>query len=88
MKKQHLFIKLYPVRLQVHCYEPNDMEMMIRNKKEFGFNIVTFHHATEAHMIAPALARENIQWLYSRMFYVCFSFLIMPFYQLWPQFFL
>jgi imidazolonepropionase-like amidohydrolase len=48
------------VRLQVHCYEPNDMEMMVRNKNEFDFKIVAFHHATEAHMIAPLLAKENI----------------------------
>ncbi|KAJ1568743.1 hypothetical protein HK405_014354 [Cladochytrium tenue] len=48
------------VRLQVHCYDPQDIEMMVRNKHEFGFNITTFHHATEAFLVAPLLARENI----------------------------
>ncbi|KAJ1562582.1 hypothetical protein HK405_010403 [Cladochytrium tenue] len=48
------------VRLQVHCYDPQDIEMMVRNKHEFGFNITSFHHATEAHLVAPLLARENI----------------------------
>ncbi|KAI9361601.1 hypothetical protein DFJ73DRAFT_893529 [Zopfochytrium polystomum] len=48
------------IRLNVHCYEPHDLEMMVRNKHEFGFEIATFHHATEAHLVAPLLARENI----------------------------
>ncbi|KAJ1555487.1 hypothetical protein HK405_001494 [Cladochytrium tenue] len=48
------------VRLQVHCYDPQDIEMMVRNTHEFGFNVTTFHHATEAHLVAPLLARENI----------------------------
>ncbi|KAI9354102.1 hypothetical protein DFJ73DRAFT_827917 [Zopfochytrium polystomum] len=48
------------IRLNVHCYEPHDQEMMIRNKHEFGFQIATFHHATEAHLVGPMLARENI----------------------------
>ncbi|KAI8829693.1 hypothetical protein BJ741DRAFT_622048 [Chytriomyces cf. hyalinus JEL632] len=46
--------------LQVHCYQSNDMEMMLRNKHEFGFNISAFHHATEAYLIAQRLASENI----------------------------
>ncbi|KAJ3206808.1 hypothetical protein HDU67_007941, partial [Dinochytrium kinnereticum] len=48
------------VRLNVHCYETHDIEMMVRNKHEFGFEIGTFHHALEAHLVAPLLARENI----------------------------
>ncbi|KAI9333372.1 hypothetical protein DFJ73DRAFT_896103, partial [Zopfochytrium polystomum] len=48
------------VRLNVHCYEPHDIEMMVRNKHEFNFEIATFHHATGAHLVAPLLARENI----------------------------
>ncbi|KAI9345320.1 hypothetical protein BDR26DRAFT_893525 [Obelidium mucronatum] len=48
------------VRLQVHCYQVNDFEMMIRNKHEFDFPIIAFHHATEAHLLADKLARENI----------------------------
>ncbi|KAJ3013183.1 UNVERIFIED_CONTAM: hypothetical protein HDU68_000830 [Siphonaria sp. JEL0065] len=48
------------VRLQVHCYQVNDIEMMIRNKHEFDIPITAFHHATEAHLLADKLAFENI----------------------------
>ncbi|KAI8851354.1 hypothetical protein BC829DRAFT_123954 [Chytridium lagenaria] len=48
------------VRVNIHCYETHDIEMMIRNKHEFGFQIGAFHHALEAHLVAPLLARENI----------------------------
>ncbi|KAJ3206807.1 hypothetical protein HDU67_007940 [Dinochytrium kinnereticum] len=48
------------VRVNIHCYEPHDIEMMVRNKHEFGFEISSFHHAVEAHLVAPLLARENI----------------------------
>ncbi|KAJ3123381.1 hypothetical protein HK100_011628 [Physocladia obscura] len=48
------------VLLQVHCYQVNDMEMMLRHKHEFGFNIAAFHHATEAYLLADKLAEENV----------------------------
>ncbi|KAJ3124782.1 hypothetical protein HK098_000873 [Nowakowskiella sp. JEL0407] len=48
------------VLLQNHCYEPTDMEMQIRNSKEFNFTISAFHHAVEAWMIPQILKRENI----------------------------
>ncbi|KAJ3117413.1 hypothetical protein HDU96_006794 [Phlyctochytrium bullatum] len=48
------------VRLNIHCYETHDIEMMVRNKREFGFEIATFHHAVEAYLVAGLLARENI----------------------------
>ncbi|KAJ3064162.1 hypothetical protein HDU98_000128 [Podochytrium sp. JEL0797] len=48
------------VRLQVHCYQTNDIDMMIRNKHEFDIPIIAFHHATEAHLLAHKLATENI----------------------------
>ena len=48
------------VRLQVHCYETHDIEMMLRLKNEFGFNIVAFHHASEAYLVADRLKKENI----------------------------
>ncbi|ORY37667.1 hypothetical protein BCR33DRAFT_721390 [Rhizoclosmatium globosum] len=48
------------IRLQVHCYQTNDIDMMIRNKHEFDFPIIAFHHATEAYMLADKLAAENI----------------------------
>ncbi|KAJ3414543.1 hypothetical protein HDV05_006457 [Chytridiales sp. JEL 0842] len=48
------------IRLNVHCYETHDLQMMIRTKNEFGFKVAAFHHASEAHLIAPTLAKENI----------------------------
>ncbi|KAI8851350.1 hypothetical protein BC829DRAFT_441528 [Chytridium lagenaria] len=39
------------VRVNIHCYETHDIEMMIRNKHEFGFEITAFHHALEAHLL-------------------------------------
>ncbi|KAJ3128445.1 hypothetical protein HK100_009166 [Physocladia obscura] len=48
------------VKLQVHCYQVNDIDMMLRNSQEFDFKITAFHHATEAHLIAEKLSAKNI----------------------------
>src|SRR6476620_5141415 len=63
------------VKLNVHCYEVNfdtqqsknlqekqthDMEMMIRNAKQFNFSIAAFHHASEAWQIADVLKENGI----------------------------
>lgn len=34
--------------VNVHCYEPEDFEDMLKHSKEFGFRIQAFHHALEA----------------------------------------
>ncbi|KAJ3300401.1 hypothetical protein HK104_000915 [Borealophlyctis nickersoniae] len=64
------------VKLNVHCYETYDLELMIHTAHEFGFNITAFHHALEAWMIPEVLARENISvalfadnWGYKREAY-------------------
>jgi hypothetical protein len=36
------------VGVNVHCYESEDFEDMIKHSKEFGFRIQAFHHALEA----------------------------------------
>ena len=36
------------VGLNIHCYEPEDFEDMIKHSKEFGFRIQAFHHALSA----------------------------------------
>lgn len=36
------------VGINVHCYETEDFEDMIKHSKEFGFRIQAFHHALEA----------------------------------------
>jgi imidazolonepropionase-like amidohydrolase len=48
------------IKLNVHCYETHDLEMMVRLSKEFGFKITTFHHALEAWKVADMLAEEGI----------------------------
>ena len=40
-------------RLHCHCYKVQDLEMMIRLSREFGFVISAFHHALEAYKLAP-----------------------------------
>lgn len=47
-------------KLNVHCYETYDMEMMIRLGKEFNFNISAFHHALEAWRVPDLLYENNI----------------------------
>jgi hypothetical protein len=36
------------IGVNVHCYEPEDFEDMLRHSKEFGFRIQAFHHALSA----------------------------------------
>lgn len=36
------------IGINVHCYEPEDFEDMLKHSKEFGFRIQAFHHALEA----------------------------------------
>ncbi len=47
-------------KLHVHCYRRYDMETLMRLSKEFNFSIATFHHATEAYLMAHKLAKANI----------------------------
>lgn len=46
------------VKLNIHCYETYDLEMLLRTSKEYGFNISTFHHALDAYRI-PELIKES-----------------------------
>lgn len=36
------------VNVNIHCYEPEDFEDMLRHNEEFNFSISAFHHAIEA----------------------------------------
>ncbi|KAK6580721.1 hypothetical protein PZA11_006957 [Diplocarpon coronariae] len=50
------------VGINIHCYEPEDIEDMITHSKEFGFRIQAFHHALAAWEV-PELIKasgENI----------------------------
>ncbi|RUS35081.1 hypothetical protein BC938DRAFT_476063 [Jimgerdemannia flammicorona] len=50
------------VKLNIHCYEPHDIEAMIRHSIEFEFEITAFHHALQAWKIPEVIkrARNNI----------------------------
>lgn len=46
------------VGVNIHCYEPEDMEDMLLHSKEFGFRIQAFHHASSAWKI-PELIKSS-----------------------------
>ncbi|KAG4443289.1 hypothetical protein IFR05_001233 [Cadophora sp. M221] len=50
------------VGINVHCYEPEDFEDMIKHSKEFGFRIQAFHHALSAWQVPEMIkaSGENI----------------------------
>lgn len=43
-----------------HCYQADEMRVMIDIAKEFGYHIRSFHHGVEAYKIADVLAAEDI----------------------------
>ncbi len=45
------------VAMHNHCYEPHDMETMLRISKEFGFRVRAFHHALAAWEV-PEMLKE------------------------------
>jgi len=45
---------------QIHCYRADDMLAMLQVAEEFGFEVRSFHHATEAYKIADVLAAEGV----------------------------
>ncbi|KAL6063889.1 Composite domain of metallo-dependent hydrolase [Balamuthia mandrillaris] len=47
------------VRLNVHCYQVQDLEMMVRLAAEFSFNISAFHHGLEAYKVPHVLKSED-----------------------------
>jgi imidazolonepropionase-like amidohydrolase len=48
------------ILVHMHCYRADEMVLMLDVAKEFGFQIVAFHHATEAYKIAPLLAEHRV----------------------------
>ena len=53
------------VGVNIHCYEPEDMEAMIRHSKEFGFQIQAFHHALEAWRV-PEMLKQFEEYVTSK----------------------
>lgn len=45
------------VAMHNHCYEPEDMETMLRVSREFGFRVRAFHHAIAAWQV-PEMLKE------------------------------
>ncbi|CAG8554403.1 3358_t:CDS:10 [Diversispora eburnea] len=45
--------------LNIHCYETQDIEAMIRHSWEFDFNIASLHHALDAYRIPEIIKRAN-----------------------------
>ncbi|MEZ4236337.1 MAG: amidohydrolase family protein [Myxococcota bacterium] len=45
---------------QVHCYRADDMLAMLQLADEFGFQVRSFHHATEAYKIRDVLAARGV----------------------------
>ena len=45
------------VAMHNHCYEPHDMETMLRISKEFGFSVRAFHHSIAAWQV-PEMIKQ------------------------------
>jgi len=48
------------VRVNIHAYQVNHFEALFRIADEFQFPIASLHHALDAYMIAPEIARRRI----------------------------
>jgi imidazolonepropionase-like amidohydrolase len=48
------------VRVNIHSYQVNHFEALFRISDEFHFPIAALHHALDAYMIAPEIARRHI----------------------------
>jgi hypothetical protein len=48
------------VGVNIHCYESEDFESLLRISKEFGFRVQAFHHALEAWKV-PEMIKESGQ---------------------------
>ncbi|CAG8484063.1 3339_t:CDS:2 [Funneliformis caledonium] len=48
-------------RLNIHCYETNDLEAIINHSLEFNFTITALHHALDAYRIPDIIKRANSQ---------------------------
>ncbi|KAJ2964035.1 hypothetical protein NQZ79_g901 [Umbelopsis isabellina] len=46
-------------KLNVHCYEPHDLEAMVRHSHEFNFDIAAFHHALKAWKVPEIIKRAK-----------------------------
>ncbi|OJJ97602.1 hypothetical protein ASPACDRAFT_1858361 [Aspergillus aculeatus ATCC 16872] len=47
------------VGINIHCYESEDIEAMLRHSEEFGFRIQAFHHALEAWRVPDTIKNSG-----------------------------
>ncbi|KAI9286692.1 hypothetical protein BC943DRAFT_290772 [Umbelopsis sp. AD052] len=46
-------------KLNIHCYEPHDLEAMVRHSLEYDFEITAFHHALKAWKVPEIIKRAK-----------------------------
>lgn len=56
------------VGVNIHCYEPEDMEDMILHSEEFGFRIQAFHHSLSSWKV-PELIKASGQYVESTLLF-------------------
>lgn len=49
----------HQVKLNVHCYLPQDIEAMVDHSLEFDFEIAAFHHALSAWQVTDVIKRAK-----------------------------
>ena len=47
------------VKLNIHCYLPQDIEAIVRHSLDFGFDIAALHHASNAWQIPEIIKRAE-----------------------------
>ncbi|KAI9291681.1 hypothetical protein K502DRAFT_275315, partial [Neoconidiobolus thromboides FSU 785] len=47
------------VQPHIHCYEPEDLETVIRASEDYGFQIWAFHHALSAYRVPELIKRAG-----------------------------
>ena len=48
------------IRLNVHCYETEDVFSLFDHSDEFGFNVTTVHHAMASHLMIDELLKREV----------------------------
>jgi imidazolonepropionase-like amidohydrolase len=48
------------LRVHIHCYRSDEMQIMLDLADEFGFKIAAFHHGIEAYKLADRLAEKGV----------------------------
>ena len=49
----------HQIKLNIHCYLPQDIEAFVQHSLEFDFEIASFHHALSAWQVTDILKRAK-----------------------------